>query len=189
MELINTFLSKLKLTDDYLDEEEEEIGTEPEEEEQPALKKTSFFSKRFSKNEEEELPEEEEPVHKAAPAAVKAAPASAARWNSAQSSQKKGGMTVSMIKPASMEDARSICDTLLEGKSVIINLEGVDVDLAQRIIDFSSGACYYSDGNFRMISSCIFMISPGFVELTGDFREMLPDGKNSLGARSSLIKH
>ena len=47
-----------------------------------------------------------------------------------------------MIKPASMEDTREIADTLLDNATVILNLEGIDVELAQRIIDFASGACY-----------------------------------------------
>lgn len=39
-----------------------------------------------------------------------------------------------MIKPASMEDTREIADTLLDNATVILNLEGIDVELAQRIM-------------------------------------------------------
>ena len=45
-------------------------------------------------------------------------------------------MEVCVIKPASMEDTREIADTLLAGCTVVLNLEGIDVDIAQRIIDF-----------------------------------------------------
>ena len=51
-------------------------------------------------------------------------------------------MEVCVIKPASMEDTREIADTLLAGCTVVLNLEGIDVDIAQRIIDFCCGACY-----------------------------------------------
>ena len=51
-------------------------------------------------------------------------------------------MEVCVIKPSSMEDTREIADTLVDNSTVILNLEGIDVELAQRIIDFTSGACY-----------------------------------------------
>ena len=77
-----------------------------------------------------------------------------------------------MIRPTSMDDARDICDMLLSGRAVVINLEGVQVDLAQRIIDFSSGSCYSIDGNLQKISSYIFIITPSNIELTGEFQSM-----------------
>ena len=50
------------------------------------------------------------------------------------------GMEVSLIKPTSLEDAREICDYLLAGKAVVLNMEGIHTETAQRIIDFTSGA-------------------------------------------------
>ena len=35
---------------------------------------------------------------------------------------------------------REITETLLSGRTVILNLEGMDLEIAQRIIDFVSGA-------------------------------------------------
>lgn len=58
-------------------------------------------------------------------------------------------MEVCVIKPSSMEDTREIADTLVDNSTVILNLEGIDVELAQRIIDFTSGACYSLGGSFR----------------------------------------
>ena len=49
-------------------------------------------------------------------------------------------MEVTMIKPTSMEDSRDICDYLLAGKAVVLNMEGIHTEVAQRIIDFTSGA-------------------------------------------------
>ena len=51
-------------------------------------------------------------------------------------------MEVSLIKPTSIEDAREICDYLLAGKAVVLNMEGIHTEVAQRIIDFTSGATY-----------------------------------------------
>ena len=51
------------------------------------------------------------------------------------------GMEVCVIKPNSVEDAREITETLLANRTVVLNMEGLDVDVAQRIIDFTSGSC------------------------------------------------
>ena len=56
-------------------------------------------------------------------------------------------MEVCVIKPTTMEEAREIADTLVDNSTVILNLEGIDVELAQRIIDFTSGACYSLGGS------------------------------------------
>ncbi len=63
------------------------------------------------------------------------------------------GMEVSLIKPTSIEDAREICDYLLAGKAVVLNMEGIHTEVAQRIIDFTSGATYSMNGNLQKISS------------------------------------
>ena len=53
-------------------------------------------------------------------------------------------MEVCVIKPTSVEDSREITETLLSGRTVILNLEGLDLEIAQRIIDFTSGATFES---------------------------------------------
>ena len=47
-------------------------------------------------------------------------------------------LEVVVIRPQSMEDAKEITDTLLYGKAVVLNLEGIHVEIAQRIIDYSA---------------------------------------------------
>ena len=57
-------------------------------------------------------------------------------------SRKGGNMEVCVVKPSSVDDSREITETLLSGRTVILNLEGMDLELAQRIIDFISGATF-----------------------------------------------
>ena len=83
------------------------------------------------------------------------------------------GMEVCVIKPSSMEDTREIADTLIAHSTVLLNLEGLDVDVAQRIIDFSSGSCYSIGGGLQKVSSYIFILTPDNVEVSGDFQEIL----------------
>ena len=83
------------------------------------------------------------------------------------------GMEVCVIKPTSIEDAREITETLLANRTVVLNLEGLDVDIAQRIIDFTSGSCFAISGNLQKISHYIFIITPAIVDISGDFQEIL----------------
>ena len=82
------------------------------------------------------------------------------------------GMEVCVIKPNSVEDAREITETLLANRTVVLNMEGLDVDVAQRIIDFTSGSCYAISGNLQKISHYIFIITPASVDISGDFQEI-----------------
>ena len=82
---------------------------------------------------------------------------------------------VCMIMPKGYEDANEIADILLQGKSVVLNLEGMQIDAAQRVIDFASGACYTMGGNLQKISKKIFIVTPSSVELSGDFTNLLGD--------------
>lgn len=83
------------------------------------------------------------------------------------------GMEVCVIRPTSVEDAREITETLLANRTVVLNLEGLDVDIAQRIIDFTSGSCFAIRGNLQKISHYIFIITPASVDISGDFQELL----------------
>ena len=78
-----------------------------------------------------------------------------------------------LIKPTSVEDAREITETLLSNRAVVLNLEGLDMELAQRIIDFTSGSTFAIDGNLQKISNYIFIITPPSVDISGDFQDIL----------------
>ncbi len=90
-----------------------------------------------------------------------------------QAKKTGNGMEVCVIKPTSIEDAREITETLLANRTVVLNLEGLDVDIAQRIIDFTSGSCFAISGNLQKISHYIFIITPAIVDISGDFQEIL----------------
>ncbi len=90
-----------------------------------------------------------------------------------QTKKMGSGMEVCVIKPTTVEDAREITETLLANRTVVLNLEGLDVDIAQRIIDFTSGSCFAMSGNLQKISHYIFIITPASVDISGDFQDIL----------------
>lgn len=83
------------------------------------------------------------------------------------------GMEVCAIKPTMFEDSREITETLLSNRTVVLNLEGLNVDIAQRIIDFASGSCFAMGGNLQKISNYIFIITPPSVDISGDFQDLI----------------
>lgn len=93
---------------------------------------------------------------------------SAAMSRQVKKQYSEAGMEVCIIKPTSVNDAREVTDTLLANSTVVLNLEGLDVDVAQRIIDFTSGSCYAVHGNVMKISHYIFVITPANVDVSGD---------------------
>ena len=93
------------------------------------------------------------------------------------------GMEVCVIKPTSIEDGREITETLLANRTVVLNLEGLDVDIAQRIIDFTSGSCFAISGNLQKISQYIFIITPASVDISGDFQDIFNGSVDVPGIR------
>lgn len=63
-------------------------------------------------------------------------------------------------QPTTFEQSEGICDLLKDKKSVIVNLEYVNKDVARRIIDVISGATHALDGHMQKISNSIFLVAP-----------------------------
>ncbi|SHJ90013.1 cell division protein SepF [Hespellia stercorisuis] len=89
------------------------------------------------------------------------------------SGKRAAGMEVCVVKPTSVDDAREITETLLDSRTVILNLEGLDLEIAQRIIDFTSGATFAISGNLQKISNYIFLVTPTNVDISGDLQDLL----------------
>lgn len=189
MGLLDKFLDAIKLNDDYDDDEEffddEDDFDDDYEEAKP---KRRFFKRTDDDDNLDDL-DDIRPASKAAAkepkvsvrqrtAATAAAPKAAkpSKTNNKITPMRRKGspaMEVNVIRPSSMEDTREIADTLLDSCTVVLNLEGLDVDIAQRIIDFTCGACYSLNGSLQKISSYIFILTPANVDISGDFQEIL----------------
>ena len=78
---------------------------------------------------------------------------------------------VYVIKPQEIDDAQTVVDFLTKGRAIVINMEGLALEPAQRIIDFIGGACYGINGELKAISSNIFIAVPNSMEVSGDLRE------------------
>lgn len=153
MGVMDKFLNYMKLNeedDDFYDDDYDDVPVEEKPKRVPVLKEEPV-------SEEDKLPKKTTP---------KVTPLR-------QNKKTGNGMEVCVIKPTSIEDAREITETLLANRTVVLNLEGLDVDIAQRIIDFTSGSCFAISGNLQKISHYIFIITPAIVDISGDFQEIL----------------
>lgn len=149
MSVLDKFLNAMKLNEDDYDDDEFYDDDDYEDE---VVEKTT---KATAKSEEPSKPSRITPMR-----------------NSSGRRMLPSGMEVCVIKPTAVDDAREITDTLLANRTVVLNLEGLNVDIAQRIIDFTSGATYALSGNLQKISHYIFIITPKSVDISGDFPEV-----------------
>lgn len=162
MGVLDKFLNAMKLNDDEYDEYDEYYDEDDEEEylDTPPARKKAARKEPESSGYEEEKPRSK-PTPKVTP------------MRQTKGRMLAPGMEVCVIKPTSVEDAREITETLLANRTVVLNLEGLDVDIAQRIIDFTSGSCFAISGNLQKISHYIFIITPKSVDISGDFQEII----------------
>lgn len=82
-------------------------------------------------------------------------------------------LEVCIVKPSNIGEAQQVCDTLLNDHPVVVNLEGIDLMEAQRIMDFISGCIFAISGNMCQVSRFIFIFSPNGVEISGDYIKSL----------------
>lgn len=73
-----------------------------------------------------------------------------------------------ICQPTSFEQSENICTLLKEKKSIIVNLEYVNKDIARRIVDVVSGAVHALDGNLQKISNSIFLVAPYNYDITNE---------------------
>ena len=167
MGMINKLLDVLNLSnDDYDDEYDDGYGDDEDDYEETKSTRKRLFSGKTETDNDNEL--DEKPL--------KQTKAVMRQKNKVIQMKNNRGLEVCVIRPTSIEDAREITDTLLSGKAVVLNLEGIHVEVAQRIIDFSAGSSYSIGGNLQKITNYIFIITPPNVDVSGDFQELVAGG-------------
>ena len=82
-------------------------------------------------------------------------------------------LKVVLVKPERFEMASEIADHLKEKRTVVINLESTNKDIARRLIDFLSGVAYASEGRIKKVAANTYIITPYHVEMVGDLLDEL----------------
>ena len=80
---------------------------------------------------------------------------------------------VIIIKATTYEDAPNVCDALRNRKIVVVNTTGLEIKIAQRLLDFMSGACYALSGDLQEIDRGVYLLSPSNVEVSNELKSEL----------------
>ena len=82
---------------------------------------------------------------------------------------------VSVINPASFNDAQALADRFKRQQPVILNLQQADAELSRRMVDFCSGLTYALDGNIQTVANRVFLLTPRNVEVSAEERKRLAE--------------
>ena len=82
-------------------------------------------------------------------------------------------LKVVLVKPERFENASEIADHLREKRTVVLNLESTNKDVARRLIDFLSGVAYAGEGKIKKVAANTYIITPYSVDIMGDLIDEL----------------
>ena len=82
-------------------------------------------------------------------------------------------LKVVLVKPERFEEAASIGDNLNAKRTVVLNLESTNRDIARRLLDFLSGVAYANNGQIKRVANSTFIITPHNVDIMGDLLDEL----------------
>ena len=82
-------------------------------------------------------------------------------------------LQVVLVKPERFENASEIADHLREKRTVVLNLEQTNKDIARRLLDFLSGVAYANEGKIKKVAISTYIITPYNVDILGDLIDEL----------------
>ena len=82
-------------------------------------------------------------------------------------------LQVVLVKPEKFEDASAIADHLREKRTVVLNLESTNKEIARRLLDFLSGVAYANEGKIKKVAISTYIITPYNVDILGDLIDEL----------------
>ena len=83
-----------------------------------------------------------------------------------------------LVRPESFNDAPTIAANMRAKKAVVLNLEGVEKNLARRVVDFLSGCAYAMDGTVKKVSQATYVFCPYNMEVLGDLKSLQGEVEN-----------
>ena len=147
------------------------------------------LTRPYNEEDEEEYDDyEDEEMEAPAAAPATAAPARRSAYTASEpreASRRQSGpakvvningnsaMQVILVKPDRFDTVSEVADHLREKKSIVLNLESTNKDVARRLVDFLSGCAYALDGKIKKVAISTYIITPYNVEIVGDLVEEL----------------
>ena len=148
---VNTFMDELKKIIHPYDDEDYDYEEDFEE---PVKESRSPFEERREDRRSEERRSED-------------------RHNKVVNIHATTQLKVVLVKPERFENASEIADHLKEKRTVVLNLESTNKDVARRLIDFLSGVAYAGEGKIKKVAANTYIITPYSVDIMGDLIDEL----------------
>ena len=79
-----------------------------------------------------------------------------------------GNIELKVVRPASFEEVSDIADYLLDGCTVVLNLELLDEIQTVRMLDFLNGVTYSNDGDIKNVAKSTYIITPHNVDVSDE---------------------
>lgn len=126
----------------------------------------------FAPVQREETLEDEQPAEESSYNSASTSSA-AGRRNNVVNINTTAQLAVVLVKPDRFENAAEIADHLKEKRTVVLNLEQTNKDVARRLVDFLSGVAYAQEGKIKKVANSTFIITPYNVDILGDLIDEL----------------
>lgn len=81
---------------------------------------------------------------------------------------RRSGASVAVFAPRTFADVTEVADALRARQVCIVNLQGADRTLLQRVVDFTSGVAYTIDGRIQKLADAIYLVVPAGVNVSSD---------------------
>ena len=70
-----------------------------------------------------------------------------------------------VVRPESIDEIFAIADYLMDGCTVVLNLEVMSGDVVTRMLDFLNGVTYTTGGEIKNVSQGTYIITPNGINL------------------------
>ena len=155
----NQRLYRLGKGEDVEDEYEEEMPRQRSEE--PAMSSAPSYERSYDRS------------YDRAYDSAAAEPSSSRRGNKVVNINTTTQLAVVLVKPDRFENAAEIADHLKDKRTVVLNLEQTNKDVARRLVDFLSGVAYANEGKIKKVANSTYIITPYNVDIMGDLIDEL----------------
>ena len=145
MSLMDEFKKIIHPYDDEDDDYEEDVGRDSE---------PTYFEPREPREPRESSRRKEVPAEE--------------RRNKVVNIHATTQLKVVLVKPDRFENASEIADQLKDKRTVVLNLESTNKDVARRLVDFLSGVAYAGEGKIKRVANSTYIITPYHVDIEGD---------------------
>jgi len=80
------------------------------------------------------------------------------------------GYKIILTNPKNVDDTSALINNIRANNVCVINLDGVEKNISQRIADILGGAAYFAGCTVERISNGIFIIAPNGVNISGKLK-------------------